>query len=107
MGWALGLPVEIVDQPPRGLACLLEASLIEASFFVFEASLLGACLLEASSSPRPVASRLASSRPASVFRFGGSSAGPATYGGFNNDFPRQAPNQGGQEFQFPRATSCM
>ena len=48
VGWALGLPVEIVDQPPRGWACLLEASLLEASFFVFEASLLGACLLEAS-----------------------------------------------------------
>ena len=48
VGWALGLPEEIVDQPPRGLACLLEASLLEASFFVFEASLLGDCLLEAS-----------------------------------------------------------
>ena len=48
VGWALGLPVEIVDQPPRGWACLLEASLLEASFFVFEASLLGDWLLEAS-----------------------------------------------------------
>ena len=46
--WALGLPEEIVDHPPRGWACLLEASLLEASFFVFEASLLGDCFLEAS-----------------------------------------------------------
>ena len=44
----MGLPEEIVDHPPRGWACLLEASLLEASFFVFEASLLGACLPEAS-----------------------------------------------------------
>ena len=46
--WALGLPEEIVDHPPRGWACLLEASLLEASLFVFEASPLEACFLEAS-----------------------------------------------------------
>ena len=81
---------------PRGWACLLEASLLEASF-VFEASLLGACLLEASlflfEATRLEACFLEASLSVS-FRwvFGGPGH---LRGGVNNDFPRQTRNQGG------------